>query len=247
MSCACFASYPDQRNGCAGPENCRTLRDLRSKPADLGAAYQAELRKGSAHVDGVRSDTDLLGKMQRLGVPSMVLVCLSRLEPRPALDSAKVWWHGDKAAAPGLVLVGQPGTSKSVAAAWVVLQAARAWDWNGQPTGGAQAPFVWMEGTRLSALSRLGAEHAEELEAAAKVRLLVIDDCGREGNRPALEALSDVMSERMDKHRPTILTTNFTGRPFVERYGVALADRFRASAVVVNLHRSESLRKPRAS
>lgn len=244
MSCQCYANAPDHRNGCSGPLDCRTLKSLTLPAAEKGLAYQAELRAALTKRDGVRGDGDLLGKMQRLGVPASVLVCLNRLEPRPALDAAKVWWHGDKSTAPGLVLVGAPGTGKSVAAAWVVLQAARAWDWNGQPTGGDLAPFVWLEGTRLSALSVLGDREAGELDAAARTRLLVLDDAGREGNRPALEALSDVMTERLDKRRPTALTTNLTGQPFLARYGTALADRFRTSAVVVNLARSESLRKP---
>ena len=250
MTCECYPSGTD--GGCNGMGDCHTLTELRLGKTTEGRAqlrdeYNAKIRAKAAHMDGAPQVGELLGKMQRAGIPSEVLAWLPKIEPRTALDGAKTWWRGDRAVLSALVLVGPPGCGKSVAAGWVALQVAKSWPWNSMAGGDAhpRLPFVWLDGPKLSALSAIGAPEAELMASAARACLLVVDDAGREGNRPAIEALSDVLSERIDNKRSTVLTSNLVGESFRNRYGLALSDRLRAHATVINLAAVKSMRTPR--
>lgn len=69
----------------------------------------------------------------------------------------------------------------------------------------------------------------ELVEALTTVDLLVLDDLGREGepSEHVLAVLHQVLDERTRWHRPTLVTTNLNGKGLRDRYGAAIADRFR--------------------
>lgn len=232
-------------DACVKDSECPYWVDSRARQtaegrARLAAEYHEAVRQRQD--TGISPDEVAL-RLSRLGVPLVALTAARAAQRTEALDAARAWWAS--AGAPSLVLVGEVGLGKTTACAWVALEAGTAWPWNtGSRLTADAAPLVWLDGPRLSGLSRFDSSAAEVLDAAATARLLVVDDAGREGNRPAVEALSDVLTERLDRNRRTILSTNLRAEAFRERYGAPLSDRFRASGHVVSL-RGQSMRAAR--
>lgn len=248
MSCEC---YPPERGypkayarGCRGYHECWVVAEMRN-PQLYRDRYFRELAQARAETEGAPPPEEMRYRLSKLGVPANALALATRGERTHAIDGAELWWKMDHKLCPALVLTSAaPGTGKTTAAAWVALEWARLWRWNEQPTGSNDAPFVWLDGPRLKSLSGFDEQTADALAGAATARLLVVDDAGREGNRPAVEALSDVLMERIDRNRLTVLTTNQRGEQFKARYGEPLADRLRSRAHVVDLKELKSMRKP---
>jgi len=231
-------------DACTRETDCPFWVDSRARAtaqgrAAVGQRYHAQLR---ARLESGLSEDDVAERLSRLGVPRLALQAARAPKDSEALKAARTWWASK--GAPSLVLVGEVGLGKTTACAWLALEVGRAWGWNtGSRVTADEAPLVWLDGPRLSQLSRYDVEAAEVLDAAATARLLVVDDAGREGNRPAVEALSDVLTERLDRGRRTALSTNLRGDAFKARYGAPLADRLRAAGHVVGL-RGASMRQP---
>lgn len=252
--CQCYPAsrgYPrSMAKGCSGTHACWVLKELKEGQTPEGRAayrarYFAELQKARDAAAEVPSGEGVRYQLVKLGVPANAVAVACRADPTQALDGAKLWWKMDHKLCPALVLTSPtPGTGKTVAAAWVGIEWARRWPWNQMPGGGKQTdPLVWLDGPRLSSLTRHDEQAADLLAAAAVCRLLVVDDAGREGNRPAVEALSDVLMERIDRKRLTVLTTNQRGEQFRTRYGEPLADRLRSAAFIVDIKGMQSMRK----
>lgn len=247
MSCNCYPperGYPKyMARGCVGQHQCWVIAEMRD-PQLYRDRYFKELAEAQARANGMPEPEDVRFRLSKLGVPSNALAVACRGERTQAIEGAELWWRMDHKLCPTLVLTSAtPGTGKTTAAAWVTLEWGRRWGWNEQPTGTNDSPLVWLDGPRLSSLSRFDEQSADLLAGAATARLLVVDDAGREGNRPAIEALSDVLMERVDRNRLTVLTTNQRGEQFRARYGEPLADRLRTRAHVVDLKGLASLRK----
>jgi hypothetical protein len=248
MSCEC---YPPERGypkacarGCNGFHMCWVLAEMKN-PQLYRDRYFAELRKRGEELSGTPQPEEMRYRLSKLGVPANALALACSGERTLAIEGADLWWRMDHQLCPMLVLTSAaPGTGKTTAAAWVALEWGRRWGWNEQATGANTEPFVWLDGPRLKTLSGFDEATADLLAGAATARLLVVDDAGREGNRPAMEALSDVLQERVDRNRLTVLTTNQRGEQFRARYGEPLADRLRARAHVVDLKELKSMRKP---
>lgn len=245
MSCECYPEAYGLNRGCKGAYMCWVLKELREGQTPEGRAaqrerYHAEAQKRlSAPVDG----EDIAFKLTKLGVPGTALVGARKPDDCEAMEGARRFWKGDRRLVPALVLMGKPGVGKSTAAAWVCLQWGAQYAWNGQASGGQVEPLMWVDGPVLRKAGAFDGPAAETMERVSNARMVVVDDAGREGSRPAMEALSDVLVERLDHRRPFVLSTNLAGQPFRERYGEALADRLRASALVVAIN-GKSLRKP---
>ncbi len=245
--CECYPAsrgYPEyMAKGCksylqdgalVGP--CWVLDELRLGQTPEGRekkrlAYYAQLRKV---MDSGAPAVDLVHKLVGFGVPSNALVVAKRPAPFPAYEAARAWWAGDRAIVPSLVLAGPVQSGKTVASAWVVLQWAATWGWNSLPGGGRQVdPMVWLDGRKLSRVGGFAEQMADLMDNAASCSLLVVDDIGREGNRPAIEALSDVLKDRIDRNRATVMSTNLLPKELGKRYGDALEERWEKRAAVV--------------
>ncbi len=242
--CKCYPEsrgYPAYlRKGCDHADNCHVMVDLRrcSKPEGRKAAmleYHAEAKRAANHGEDKPGVGDVLSKCQRLGVPASPLFAIRNEKPTDCLTAAKNWWAADKRTFPALVMLGDVGQGKTVAAAWCAVEWARGYPWNKLPTGSNERPMVWLDGPRLRELGSFDEAAADLLASAATAQLTIVDDAGRDGSPRAMEALSDVLMERVDNYRPTVLTSNLKGEQFRARYGVALADRLRACAVVPKL------------
>jgi len=207
------------------------------------AEYHAECAVAAVRAEEKPTASDVLSKVARLGVPASALFAIRNEKPTECLKAAQLWWPSDRRTFPALVMLGDVGQGKTVAAAWCCVEWARGYPWNKLPTGSNESPMVWLDGPRLRQLAAFDERAADLLAAAATAQLTVIDDGGREGSARAMEALSDVLMERVDNFRATVLTSNLKGEQFRARYGTALADRLRACAVVPRLTGS-SLRAP---
>lgn len=124
-------------------------------------------------------------------------------KPTPALDAAS------RFLAPGedrkfLILSGEPGTGKTVAAAWACA-------WNG-------GRFVKaMDIVRAGVYS----DHVY-LRNVWRARVLTVDDVGTEpldANGWGLAAIGNLFDERYDGNHRTIVTTNLKAEEFKPRYG----------------------------
>lgn len=241
--CQCYPSpnYPAHlRKGCMGPGTCWVLAESRALREPGGqerllAEYHEEARTAANRSDEKPEPRDVLSRVQRLGVPASALFAIRNEKPTECLKAAQLWWTSDKRTFPALVMLGDVGQGKTVAAAWCCVEWARGYPWNKLPTGSNESPMVWLDGPRLRQLSAFDERAADLLASAATAQLTVVDDAGREGDRRALEALSDVLMERVDNYRATVLTSNLKGEQFRARYGTALADRLRSCAVVPKL------------
>lgn len=242
MSCECYPPdrYPAHlRKGCTSFGSCWVMAESklgRTKEgrAQLLAEYRAECGSNAARQDEPPEARDVVSKLQRLGVPSNeMFVAITNDKPTDAIRTAKLWWAGNKRHFPALVMAGDVGRGKTVAAAWCALEWAKGYPWNRLPMGANESPMVWIDGPGLRKLGAWGEEAQDLLAAAATAELTVLDDTGREGDRRALEAISDVLMERLDRNRATVLSSNVKGDVFRQRYGQALADRLRSRAVIV--------------
>lgn len=251
MGCECYPTgkYPDYlRKGCNSYEQCHVMAENRlartpEGRAQLKAAYNLELQKLAKREADVPAPHEVFHHVTKLGVPHELLIELRNADTREPMGVSQRWWKGQKHTFPALVLNGDTGIGKSLAAAWCVVEWARHHPWNQGSRMQNEEPCVWLDGTRLRKLGEWG-EPAQDLIAAAETAALcVVDDLGRDADRRAIEAVSDVMMHRVDRKRTTILASNLRGKAFAERYGQPLVDRLLAHAVMPPLGNLKSRRR----
>lgn len=250
--CQCYPpsrGYPASlRKGCGSEAQCwvkaesLALRTPEGRAAAM-AAYHAEAKAAGDRSEQEPQQRDVLQRLQRMGVPANeMFAAIANDKPTEPMRVAQLWWKGDRKTFPALVMAGDVGQGKTVAAAWCALEWARRYPWNALPSGSNRQPFAWIDGPGMRKLGEWGEEAQDLLAGAATADLTVIDDAGREGDRRAYEALSDLIMERVDRNRATILSSNMKGEMFRARYGMALADRLRSRAVLVTA-RGTSMRR----
>lgn len=125
-----------------------------------------------------------------------------------------------------LVLAGAPGAGKTVAACW----AFRA----------ADGIFL-----RAAKLARWDRYDMDAMDSLLETNLLVIDDLGSEfldGKGNFMAIFDEVIADRSENLRRTIMTANMTADVFRERYGERVADRIRKYGAYFETN-EESLRK----
>lgn len=242
MDCSC---YPwDKRgaynHGCRGQFECWVTRDIRERLTPEGLAkqqadYHAECR-ARAGEDNKPDPREIKQKLVRLGVSERALSDLSSETKTISLTAARQWWHHSKEKSSMLLLLGAPGVGKTVAAAWCAYNWAYRFPWNSRPSGGnLDQPFAWLDAGQLRAVATFGEGKDAMIKKLRHATFLILDDAGRDSEKQAIEFVADVLSERMDRKRLTILTANLTAAAFVTRYGSAVADRCKSSALIPTL------------
>lgn len=129
-----------------------------------------------------------------------------------------------------VVLVGGPGTGKTAAAAWWLL---------GLEDGAGL--FV-----RASKLARWERYSMEQMDLLLAPQRLVIDDLGNEfmdAKGSYLSTLEEVVIDRYENGRRTLITTNVVKADFLKRYEGRIADRMNESGVFFGVG-AESMRGP---
>lgn len=234
--CTCFprdfTPAEPWHQGCSGEAKCKTTAYNRLPADERMRLYQAfALERSAAPVTAF----DVAPRLSKLGVPGMALAAAKNPDETQAIEAAKRWVKADVRLLPALVLVGDKGTGKTVAATWATLQWAKSYPWNEMPSGPMVEPMVWLDSSGMRRLGDFGPEAARLVEQLATARWVVFDDTGREGSPRAMEAVSDALMERCDKSRRFVLTTNLTKDAFDARYGAPLSDRLRAHAVIARV------------
>lgn len=157
-------------------------------------------------------------RMKRLGVPQEAIVNLRAPWKTRAREAAEAFASAPHAQDRFLLLAGDKGLGKSVAAAWLLRQQLQ----DGQPG------CFWVPATAFTSMSAYEGE-PERLE---RVAFLVLDDLGREPKGFARDLLSGVLMRRYEQLRRTVLTTNAPADEVQALYGPALWDRIRTGMVV---------------
>lgn len=177
------------------------------------------------------------------GVPENIsALMVAGIEERPLVVTAREWTKGDKHF---LLLAGDTGNGKSVAAASVLAQAKRKVRWaGGEADKFDTAGCAFETASELSRSGLFGDEARAYWSLLGRVRWLVVDDLGVETINPVwLQNLDGLLNERFGRTDcRTIITTNIAARrpginevsPFEERYGARIARRIRENGKVVS-------------
>lgn len=218
-------------------------RAKEKKPSPALEAYREELRKRAEELDSPTQKTeDVIAAMRRCGVPGRHLAAVAKpLKSSQALKLAAEFLGNRVDLTSLLALLGAPGKGKSIAAAWVVREFLRKRGWNNGATGSAQSPAMWVDAGRLSGVSSYDKVDGQWLDELETTPLLVLDDIGDESASTGKDIVARLVSGRHAKLRRTVLTSNLTRTAMGARYGQAITDRLRDSAVVAELG-GESMR-----
>jgi DNA replication protein DnaC len=169
--------------------------------------------------------------LRAMGLPERLAGILAgQVEDTPALVAVRDWLDSGKTF---LVLGGNVGVGKTVAAAWALSERAG----------------IFRKASQITRMSQFDAEAWDRLYRAG---LLVVDDLGTEPHDQGgwgLSALLDLFDRRYEERARTILTVNVTVDTFRERYGKdggRFLDRLRESGTWFNVA-GESRRKPEAA
>jgi hypothetical protein len=180
-------------------------------------------------IDGASDDSAAAATSARFarilgwGVPRRAALAALSCEPNEAIFAV----HSLNADRCLLLLVGEPGTGKTVAAArwFATLGPARA-------PGDARPLFV------SAAELVVWATWSDEFRAAKRARALVIDDLGVEyADAPGSVAskLDDLIDARYGSMLPTLITTNLDATALAVRFGDRIVSRIREAGRVVTM------------
>jgi DNA replication protein DnaC len=157
-------------------------------------------------------------RMRRLGVPLEAIENLRSPWNTRAREAAAEFCTAPHAQDRFLLLAGNRGVGKTVAAAWLLRQQLL----DGHPG------CLWVPATDFTSMSA----YDGKVERLERVALLVVDDIGRESKGFARDLLSGVLLRRYEEMRRTVLTTNAAPSEMQTLYGQATWDRIRTGMVV---------------
>lgn len=234
--CARGGGYP----GCSEFWRLKRAGDTDGADAHRNAAVVTERDARRAMYE----QGDWVLRMERMRVPAPAIVALRNPQENACLIAAKKYLAGDRRLVPGLVLVGPTGLGKTVAAAFVMRDLVRKYDFNGQPTGDFPPPCMFIPARKFTTLSSFDAGDRELYADAQRTKLLALDDLGDEAHDFGKARLIDLLMERIDSRRATVLTSNLSMEAFRKRYGEALYDRIRSASIVPKLEGGTLRKKP---
>lgn len=233
-------------------ETLRKRAETARRLEERGGCPDKNCRRGKLRIDGISLECSLFGSgicelakrmdrtaraslkayLKQRGIPIRHLDSMARMKPTGAVTEAKRWnMEGN------LVLSGGVGIGKSFAAALALCRWAesrmvirRPCDDPDSIAAHAAAKCGWF---RAAGLLTTGEKAERMRNEAARLPLIVVDDLGTEnGSGWAMSLLSDIMAERYDCERQTIITTNIGSMDrLAERYDARIADRILAGGI----------------
>ncbi len=127
----------------------------------------------------------------------------------------------------GLILKGGVGTGKTTLAAAVVQHMIR--------IGNTSCHFVPLASLLDEIFSRKGDDQKEYIHQLKNCKLLVIDDLGQEYGEGWVQLkFENIISERYNRCRSTIFTSNLSAEKMKDRYTERIIDRFRDNSDIIN-------------
>ncbi len=153
-----------------------------------------------------------------MGLEPQEIAILPDIQPWPAVAAVRDFMAGPKAF---LVLGGETGTGKSIAAASALLTCQEML----RTLSGEEFPRwtrrgLYVKASELSRAPQYGKEADLARQRVRMRQLLIIDDVGAESiNELWRDAFGDLIDARMRGGQKTILTTNLPGKELRTRYG----------------------------
>jgi hypothetical protein len=191
-------------------------------------------RRREQEARAAKVQRDLPFQLHKLGVPKRAAGALLAMDAdRPGPRAVRAWFAAPVTSQkPLLVLLGEPGTGKTVAAA----EACRLSLATSHPTlFGFTDPAVWVACAELANLSSFTDADRAWFERMQSAWLLVLDDLGTEQlHAQAQQRLERLIDERYGNNRRTVITSNASKEAFQERVGARITDRIREAGRVVN-------------
>lgn len=234
---------------CECPVGSCTLREFRRMAEPGGRArameeYRAKLREVAEARSRGADPRESSHRLQTLGVPLEDVQALrGELELSVALAAAKEFVAAPRSSVRFLLLMGEQGVGKTLAAAYVIREAARDIGWNTGATGTSAEPIQFVMAAELTGVSDHDKVDSARLDSMRRCRLLVVDDMGDEGGAVGRGALVRTILQRDADGRPTVITTNLKAERFRELYGAPFAERIKARGIIPNLSKEKSRRK----
>lgn len=232
----------------AGPASVRLAAALGVRPDDIPAdVIELQRERARRRADAVRAieAERAAAERERLLAALDVPPLYSDAVISPALNAAHRWARTYVERFPDVdavaVLAGGVGTGKTYLS-WAI---ARELVGRGQRAIVAKLPAI-VRAIRASWGSRDGSSEIKTLRRYTSPSLLVIDEVSRHvlfGNQQVQQHLYDIVDDRLERRRPTILTTNERDGGLRDLLGEALYDRLRLGSVV--RFTGDSLRKRR--
>lgn len=226
-------------------EHARRVAAWAAAHPDLARAWDEALlaqRRREVALEQVDQERFLARHLVECGVGELTATAVGAgVRETPAVAIVREWLAH---AGTFLLLLGKAGAGKTVAAAWVLGRARRAWSEGGVERWAYDRDAgLCVHAGELADAVFAGDERL--LRRARVVPWLVIDDLGVEYSDQAgrwLGAFDRILNVRHEHRRRTVLTSNATPEAFRQRYGERIASRLRGSGRVADCG-AEDLRR----
>lgn len=221
------------------------LRRSGTKEEGLEAARAHFLEAYGAAVRASRETSevnDWRAQLRRMGVPDEATRKLEAPQDNALMLAARKFIGSPREVVPALTFLGETGLGKTVAAAFVLKDFAKRWDWNASATGETTPPAMFVPARQFTGLSSFDAGDQRIFGWARRTKVLVVDDLGDEATDYAKGQVVDVLMERLDANRRTVVTSNLLPDKFPLRYGGPLFDRLKSRGLLPKIH-GQSMRR----